>query len=106
MFPSWQHWGDKFESVHSWIIVPHVMLVKLNTLLTVFDINFIAAVSMGRWRHYTNPRTNLGPEKEETDAPPKTKTGLKVREGGREREKTMIIFSLLLPVSYPRVVVG
>ena len=36
---------------------------------------------------FHNPRTNLGPEKEETDAPPKTKTGLKVREGGRGRER-------------------
>ena len=34
-----------------------------------------------------NPRTNLGPEKEEKDAPPKTKTGLKVREGGMEGER-------------------
>jgi hypothetical protein len=31
---------------------------------------------------FHNPRTNLGPQKEETDAPPKTKTGLKVRGGG------------------------
>ena len=38
---------------------------------------------------FHNPRTNLGPEKEETDAPPKTKTGLKVkeREGWRGSER-------------------
>ena len=40
---------------------------------------------------FHNPRTNLGPEKEETDAPPKTKTGLKVRERGREEESMMIL---------------
>ena len=51
--------------------------------------------------------TNLSPEKEETDAPPKTKTGLKVRDGGSDGgEKDFMFLPLLLPVSYPRMVVG
>ena len=37
---------------------------------------------------FHNPRTNLGPKKEETEAPPKTKRGLKVRKRREsEREK-------------------
>jgi hypothetical protein len=39
---------------------------------------------------FHNPRTNLGPEKEETDAPSKTKTGLKVRVGRREGEREIL----------------
>ena len=59
---------------------------------------------------FHNPRTNLGPKKEEAEAPPKTKRGFKVRgrKGGRERERERereIFLLLLLSVSYTRVVV-